>query len=54
MKPQFENAFIPGQQGFLPNLFGSLIGSGISATAPGLGMLVKGAVGNYLNRQAGV
>lgn len=53
MMPQFENAFMPGQQGFLSNLFSSLIGSGISSAAPGLGALVKGSVKNYLNKPTG-
>lgn len=46
MKPQFENAFIPGQSGFLS----SLLGTGISAAAPSLKLLLSGLTQNYLNQ----
>jgi hypothetical protein len=46
--PQFENAYNPGQSGFLSQLLSGLVGGGLSAGTGGLSALTKGSVKNYL------
>ncbi len=62
LQPQFENIFMPGQQGFLQNLGASLggglgalagpgIGTAASAGIGGLGALLKLLLGNQQGQQ---